>query len=150
MGAKKITPELKQDIIQYLKDHSQYKAAKHFKISPSTVNGIAKENPEIKNQIECSGAKNQTAAATEAHKAYAKSERLAVLHKLMGKIEESLDSDELRPGNLRDLSIALGTTLDKYRLEEKEDPTGKDAGEIRQLFDKMKEEGKTHAENPPR
>jgi hypothetical protein len=143
MGAKTIDQAKKAKIVRYLKNHSQNETAAHFKISTSTVNGIANKNPTIKNKIERSGAKNKTAAATLTHKIYAKADRVQVLHKLMGAIDLALNSPaELRPGNLRDLSIALGTTLDKYRLEESEDEEGRSG--IDDLMDEIKKEAEIY------
>jgi hypothetical protein len=138
MGAKTITPQLKKKIVRYLKSHSQTATAKHFKISPSTVNGIANDPQVKKTAPEYSTPKKAIAA----HKVYAKADRVQVLHKLMGVIDRVLDSPELRPGNLRDISIALGTTLDKFRLEESEDEEGRSG--IDDLMDEIKKEAETY------
>jgi hypothetical protein len=134
MAGKTIDQTLKKKIVRYLKDHSQCATAKHFKVSPSTVNGIA-NSPEVKKTIlECSEPKN----ATRAHKTYAKKDRLLVLNKLMERVDTAIDTPELKTGQLVQLTTAVGTLLDKYRLEEKDtDDTSK--GEINDLFNRMKE-----------
>jgi hypothetical protein len=132
MAHKTIDPDLKKKIIRYLKDHSQCSTAKKFKISPSTVNGIAND-PAVKGTIrECSEPKRATAA----HKAYAKADRLQVLNKFMGLVDQAMDGD-ISTGDLRNISTALGTALDKYRLEEKDmDDTSK--GDASDLLNQMK------------
>lgn len=134
MAHKTIDPDLKKKIIRYLKSHSQYATAKKFKISPSTVNGIAND-PQVKGTIrECSEPKR----ATVAHKAYAKEDRMRVLNKLMYRADMAIDLPELKTGNLKDLTIVVATLLDKYRLEEKDsDETSK--GEFIDQLNRMKE-----------
>lgn len=132
-GTSKIPAEkieaIKKDL---LKGKSQNKTAKKFKVSDGLVNKIAKE---LNGGSPIHSAPKKAIAA---RRTYAKAERLTVLHKLMGAIDDALNSTELKPGNLRDISIALGTTLDKYRLEESEDEDGRSG--IDDLMDAIKEE----------
>jgi transposase-like protein len=115
----------------------QNKISKKYGVSDGLVNKIAKEI-----RGEAGPAHSPPKNAIAARKAYAKHDRLQVLHKLMGVIDRVLDSPELRPGNLRDISIALGTTLDKFRLEENEDEDGRSG--IDDLMDAIKEEAKEY------
>jgi hypothetical protein len=140
MGKSTINDAKRKSIIRYLKKHSQNETARHFKVSPATVNGIANKNPLKKIESKYSAPIN----ANIARKQYAKADRIQVLHKLMGVIDRTLDDPELRPSNLSSVSIALGTTIDKFRLEEKEtDEFGKEKAEVNQLFDLMRKGGTT-------
>ena len=112
---------------------SQNKVARKHDVSDGLVNKIAKEM-----RAGAPPAHSAPKDAIAARKTYTKSGRMNVLHKLMGAIDRVLDSDELRAGNLRDLSIALGTTLDKYRLEEQDDEEGRSG--IDDLMDEIKKE----------
>jgi 16S rRNA U516 pseudouridylate synthase RsuA-like enzyme len=144
MGAKTIDDAKRKSIIRYLKKHSQNETARHFKVSPATVNGIANKNPLKKIESKYSAPIN----ANKARKQYAKADRILVLHKLMGVIDRTLDDPELRPSNLSSISIALGTTIDKFRLEEKEsDEFGKEKAEVNLLFEAMRKEGKAAAKS---
>ena len=137
MGATKINDAKRKGIIRYLKKHSQQATAKHFDISSSTVNGIANSGT-VKKSLPI---RSEPKIATDAHKQYAKSDRLVVLHKLMGKIDSSLGSNEFKTSDLRPIAIALGTALDKFRLEEKEsDEFGKEKAEVNLLFEAMRKE----------
>jgi hypothetical protein len=132
MAAKTIDPTLKKKIIRYLKNHSQNETARHFKISPSTVNGIANADPTKKIVSEYSPPKH----AIMAHRAYAKADRLQVLNKFMGLVDRAMDGD-ISTADLRNISTALGTALDKFRLEEKDaDDSAK--GEVTDLLNQMK------------
>lgn len=134
MVRKTIDSDLKKKIIRYLKDHSQYAAAKKFKVSPSTVNKIAND-PQVKETIRVS---SEPKRATEVHVAYAKADRLRVLNKLMGRVDMESGNPELRTGNIKDLTIAAGVLCDKFRLEEKdEDELSK--GEVIDQLNRMKE-----------
>jgi transposase-like protein len=131
-GTSKIPAEKIEAIKKYLeKGNAQNKTAKKFKVSDGLVNKISKS---------MNGAPSHSPPkkAIAARKAYAKADRLTVLHKRMGALDDALNSAELKPGNLRDLSIALGTTIDKYRLEESEDEDGRSG--IDDLMDAIKEE----------
>jgi hypothetical protein len=140
MGKQTIDDAKRKSIIRYLKKHSQNATARHFKVSPATVNGIANANPLKKIESKYSAPIN----ANIARKQYAKADRIQVLHKLMGVIDRTLDDPELRPSNLSSVSIALGTTIDKFRMEEKEsDEFGKEKAEVNQLFDLMRKEAKS-------
>jgi hypothetical protein len=133
MGRKTITSELEKKIVRYLKDHSQQATARHFKISPSTVNGIVAKRPAMKAIANHSAPK----IAIAAHKEYAREDRIQVLHKLMRRVDLAIDDPELKPGGVRDLTVALGTLLDKYRLEEKDtDETSR--GEALDLLTKLR------------
>jgi len=121
MAGKTIDPDLKKKIIWYLKNHSQYSTAKKFNVSSSTVNKIFQENPRKKPSPNHSTTKK----AVEAHKAYAKEDRLRVLNKFMGLVDSAMDNPDLTTGDLKNISTALGTALDKYRLEETEEQTNK-------------------------
>lgn len=125
----KLDQKLEKEILEYLKDHSQGATARKFKVGKATVNKIAKGSPTIKPVLERSDTKNATAARI----AYARQDRLQVLHKLMRRVDMAIDDPELKPGNIKDLTIALGTLLDKYRLEEK-DTDDKSTGEIHDLL----------------
>ena len=145
MGATKINDITKKKIIRYLKSHSQQSTAKHFDISSSTVNAIANAGT-VKKSLPI---RSEPKEATAAHKTYAKAERVAVLHKLMGKIETSLGSPEFKTSDLRPIAIALGTALDKFRLEEKEsDEFGKEKAEVNLLFEQMRKEAKKSDAKP--
>jgi hypothetical protein len=135
MPVKTIDEPKRKKIIRYLKTHSQQATAKHFDISSSTVNGIANSGT-VKKTLPI---RSEPKEATEAHKTYAKADRLGVLHKLMQKIDTSLDSDEFKTSDLRPIAIALGTAIDKFRLEEKEtDEFGKEKAEVNAMFDMMR------------
>ena len=132
MAHKTIDPALKKKIIRYLKSHSQGLTAKKYSVSPSTVNKIANETPSIKASIDHS----QTKIAVAAHKVYAKTDRMRVLNKFMGLVEKAM-SGEISTGDLKNISTALGTALDKYRLEEK-DMDDSSRGEASDLLTAMK------------
>jgi hypothetical protein len=123
MARKTIDPALKAKIIRYLKSHSQNKTAEHFDISPSTVNKIANAGQTEKPFVPCSEPKK----ATDAHVAYAKERRKQLFDKFLMRLEEMLNSKELKPGQMQGLAIATGTILDKYRLEEGSSGEGKAA-----------------------
>ena len=132
MAHKTIDPAQETKIVRYLKSHSQGATAKHFKISSSTVNRIAKEHPTLKPFGNCSEPKKATAA----HKAYAKQDRLKLLNKITQEVENAIMAG-LSPNDLKNLTIAVGTLLDKYRLEEKDmDDTSK--GDASDLLNQMK------------
>jgi len=134
-GKSKIPAEKIEAIKKYLKaGNSQNKTAKKFKVSDGLVNKIAQGMNGVT-------VHSPPKDAITARKAYAKADRLAVLNKFMGRLDGVIDSPELRPGQYRDLAIALGTTLDKFRIEEQGDTTDKDKGEINQIFEKMRREG---------
>jgi len=137
MAHKTIDPALKKKIIRYLEEHSQYSTAKKYSVSPSTVNAIAND-PEVKKTIRIKPEeRSDTKRATAAHKVYAKADRQRVLNKLMGRVDLAIDDPELETRNLKDLTIAVGTLLDKYRLEEKDmDDTSK--GDASDLLNQMK------------
>jgi hypothetical protein len=137
MGNKTIDDAKKKKIIRYLKSHSQCATAKHFDISSSTVNGIANAGT-VKKTLPI---RSEPKEATAAHKSYAKADRLAVLNNFMGKLDTVIKTGDLKPGNFRDLAIALGTALDKYRIEEKDEDTfGKEKAEVNAMFDMMRKE----------
>jgi hypothetical protein len=137
MGATKINDAKRKGIIRYLKKHSQQATAKHFDISSSTVNGIANAGT-VKKTLPI---RSEPKVATEAHKSYAKADRLVVLNNFMGKLDTVIKTGDLKPGNFRDLAIALGTTLDKYRIEEKDEDTfGKEKAEVNAMFEMMRKE----------
>jgi transposase len=133
MAHKKISDKLKQEVIDYLKEPkaSQGKAAKKFGIGVGTVNRISQEHPEG-SRLEYSKTKN----AVSAHKAYAKEDRLELLRKITKEVEDAIKAG-LSPNDLKNLTIAVGTLLDKYRLEEKDmDDTSK--GDASDLLNQMK------------
>jgi hypothetical protein len=123
MGATKINDAKRKSIIRYLKKHSQQATAKHFDISSSTVNGIANSGTVEKPFVPRSEPKN----ATVAHMAYAKERRKALIDKFLSKLEGMLDSPDLKPSQMQNMAIAMGTALDKYRLEEGTTGEGKAA-----------------------
>lgn len=124
MAHTKITPELKKKVIEYLKEpkSSQNKAVKKFGIGLGSVNRIVQESSG-KSDLEHSKTKN----ANTARKAYAKAEREELIDKFLSKLSGMLDSPELKPGQMQGLAIALGTALDKRRLEEGSNGQGKAA-----------------------
>jgi hypothetical protein len=137
MGKQTIDDAKRKSIIRYLKKHSQNETARHFKISPSTVNAIANSTTAKK----IFPIYSEPKPAIKAHKQYVKADRIQVLHKLMAVIDRTLDDPELRPSNLSSVSIALGTTIDKFRMEEKEtDEFGKEKAEVNLLLDIMKKQ----------
>jgi hypothetical protein len=131
-GKSKIPTEKIEAIKKDLKaGKAQNKTAKKFKVSDGLVNKLAKE---VNGTTPIHSAPK---IAIAARKAYAKADRLTVLHKLMGKIDDALDMP-VRPSDLRAIAIALGTSLDKYRLEETEDDEGRSG--IDDLMDEIKKE----------
>jgi transcriptional regulator with XRE-family HTH domain len=145
MGKQTIDDTKRRKIIRYLKNHSQNETARHFKISPSTVNGIANSTIAKKTFPICS----EPTLATKAHKQYAKADRLQVLHKLMGVIDCAIDDPELSPRNLTGIATACAITIDKFRLEEKDaDEFGKEKAEVNLMFEMMKKEAKKSDAKP--
>jgi hypothetical protein len=132
-GKSKIPTEKIEAIKKDLKaGKAQNKTAKKFKVSDGLVNKLAKE---VNGTTPIHSAPKE---AIRARKEYAKKDRLNVLHKLMGAIDGALDKQDLRPSDLRPIAIALGTSLDKYRLEETEDDEGRSG--IDDLMDEIKKE----------
>ena len=118
MTKKQIAPEITIRIRQeLLKGEAQNKVAKKYKVSDGFVNKVAKQlfgndNPHTN---------SQTKEMNQARKEYTRTDRLMILHKIMGKIDVMLDNPELKTGSLRDLTVSTGIVLDKYRLEEIDD-----------------------------
>ncbi len=124
MAHKKVDEKLTKAVIDYLKEpkSSQGKAAKKFGIGIGTVNRIVAASAE-KPPLERSKTKNASLARAE----YGRERRRELLDKFLGKINTMLDSQELKPGGMQALAIALGTAIDKYRLEEGSSGQGKAA-----------------------
>jgi len=133
MPVKTIDEPKRKKIIRYLKSHSQCATAKHFDISSSTVNGIANSGTVAKPFVKCSEPKN----ATLAHMAYAKERRKALIDKFLTRLEGMLDSPDLKPSQMQNMAIAMGTALDKYRLEE--GTTGEGKAALLVLAEKIRE-----------
>jgi hypothetical protein len=135
---KKLDPKLEKKIIEFLKDHSQGETSRHFKVGSGTVNRIAKAH-NIPPAIGTVSEHSNTKSATLARKAYCKEDRLIVLNKLMERVDMAIDDPALKINQLCFLTTALGTLLDKYRLEEK-DMDNSSKGEALDLLNRMKGE----------
>ncbi len=89
---------------------SQHKIAKNLGIAQSTVSDYLKS-------IGVSSDRSKTKNATEAHVEFCTEKRLALIDAGMKKLEEMLPEID-KPSGMRDWFVALGTAIDKRRLED--------------------------------
>lgn len=140
-GTSKIPAEKIEAIKKYLeKGNAQNKTAKKFKVSDGLVNKIAKG-------MNGAPAHSPPKKAIAARVAYAKEKREELIDKFLDKLNGMLDSSELKPGQMRGLAIALGTALDKRRLEE--GSTGQGRAALMVLMEEIKKNAEaTRASGP--
>lgn len=110
---KKRIEELKADGL------SQSQIAKKLKISQSTVSDYLKS-------IGYESDRSKTKKATEARREYCAEKRLALIDAGMKKLEEMLPEID-KPSGMRDWFVALGTAIDKRRLEDPQKSGEEDA-----------------------
>lgn len=127
MARKTIDQQTRKKILRYLKSHSQGETARKFDISTSTVNAISKEPATGKPFAERSVNRSEPKKATAAHVGYAKERRRLLLDKFLGRVDGFLEDPDLKVGQMQGLAIAIGTIIDKCRLEEGTTGEGKAA-----------------------
>lgn len=106
--------------------------AKEYDRSPSTISDVAKRNGLDLAE------RSETKKAAIAKSCYAAEDRIKLIGELLNKAKSLLKTCE----NARDiqyLATAIAIGIDKRRLEDGPGDVDK-AGEIRQLFEKMREE----------
>lgn len=109
-----VTADEREKIVMLLKEHggNRNKVARECGRSPSTVQGIAEAHnipPNIR------APKN----ANQARRDYAQAERLELLNEGFDKARDVLKGIGLAD-DLKDWSVAVGTLIDKRRLEDGE------------------------------
>ena len=110
---RKIKDEQRKAIAQALREGIKpVDLAKEYDVSKNTIFTIAKEN-----QIDMLQEATKKAKAVQS--VYDKAKRGQLLDKFFDKIDDQLDKD-LDANDLRNLSIAIGTVIDKRRLEDGE------------------------------
>lgn len=106
--------------------------AEAFERSNSTISDVAKRNGlDLADRA-------RMKKADVARTCYASGARIKLLGRGMDKATSMLPQIN-SPKDLKDWSVAVAVLMDKRRLEESGDPTGR-GGEIRILFEKMGEE----------
>lgn len=95
------------------------------------------------------GIRTNTKKATEARKEYCAEKRIALIDAGMKKLEEMLPTID-KPNGMRDWFVALGTAIDKRRLEDPPKPAENESDGFMEALDaKAKEIWKDHAEADP-
>lgn len=111
MARNGVSSEERARIVSYLNDgKSQGWVAKEEKRSKSTIS-------EIANKAGISTERSATKKASEAHRDYAQAERLLLLNEGFDKARDVLKHIGLAD-DLKDWSVAVGTLIDKRRLED--------------------------------
>lgn len=142
---KAISNDERKDIIQAIKEgHGCGEIARAFGRSKSTISDIAKEEGL---QF---GERSRTKTATAVRKAYLSEQRLILVDDGLQKLEDLLPGIK-KAKDMRFWAIALGTLIDKRRLEEPPTPPTENDGFIEALEKKVPEiwQGveEQHAEN---
>jgi primosomal protein N' len=110
---RKIQEEQRKAIAQALREGIKpLDLAKEYNVSKGTIQNIAKEH-------EIDIVQSITKRANEARTIYTKTERGKLLDRFFDKIDEVLKT-ATDANDIRNLSIAMGTIIDKKRLEEGE------------------------------
>ena len=125
-AGKKIPDNIRQEIATELREGIKpSELANKYKTTKQTVCNIAKENGiDLLHQA--------TKKAVEVQKTYGKIERCKLIDKFFLKLNEQLDNEDNNSNDMRNLSIALGTIIDKRRLEDGEVTERKEVNDARE------------------
>ena len=121
----KISDEVRQAIADELGNSKPSELAVKYQVSKSTVINIARE-------FKVDLVRTSTKKASEARRSYGKAERCKLIDKFFDKLDEQLDQKDNNSNDMRNLSIALGTIIDKRRLEDGEVTERKEVNDARE------------------
>lgn len=140
--------EIKKIVDLHKSGLSQGQIAKELDKGKGTINRVL-QGLGLTNTNGTTSERSRTKKATEARKEYCAEKRIALIDAGMKKLEEMLPSID-KPNGMRDWFVALGTAIDKRRLEDPPKPAENESDGFMEALDAKAEEiWKDHAEADP-